>query len=243
MVDQLLQRHGETRPETGARGRGVRTVAIVVALVAASLLAMALPRTFAALVVPSDGSVPEAGTVEPDELQGLLNRERLALGAARDPRSADRAAAIEIALAHAEGIRDAAGRARLDTAIELARDSLAGAPAQPRAWERLGYALIVRDGPSRAAADAVGMSLLTGYEQPLHARSRLSLALLAWNEFRPDDRAAAERLIRDLWLDDPRLVVDFAGRYRAEAAVRGVLAAWGLSLADFDALSSEVSRP
>ena len=218
-------------------------MAVVAALVAAGLLVMALPRTFAAMVVPSDEFAPEAPEVEPDRLPGVLYRERLARGVAGDPRSADRAAAIEIALARAEGLQDAAGRARLDTAIELTRESLLEAPAQPRAWERLGYALVVRDGPSRAAADAVGMSLLTGYEQPLHARSRLSLALLVWNEFRPEDRAAAERLIRDLWLDDPRSVADFAVRYRAEAAVRGVLADSGRSLAEFDALLSEVSKP
>lgn len=239
MIYRLLQHRDGPGSSDGRADRGPRIVAGVAALLAVGLLTLALPRTLAAFVAPPDDIVSGSASAEPDRLRTGLDRERLALRIAGDPGAADRAAAIEVALAREAGFREPAGRRHLDAAIELTRESLAAAPARPHAWERLSYVLVVRDGPSRAAADAVGMSLLTGYESPRHARSRLSLVLLAWNEFDLDDRAAAERLIRDLWRAEPRLVADFAVRYRADTAVRGVLADAGGTLAEFDALVAE----
>ena len=104
-----------------------------------------------------------------------------------------------------------AERRLLTQAIAAVRESLRRAPAEPRGWMRLAQFQTLRDGPRRASAEALLLSLRTGpYERVDFLTLRLYLGLLHWDLYGAAERNRLRRQLELVWDEAPAEIMELA---------------------------------
>ncbi len=222
-------------------GPGLTARAAIAALTlvfAAGMLALAWPRTLAAVLMlpgnPSLTRIQQHKPVSAGNLESLISSRERALSWVDAGR-----VHTDLGLARLLGAREREGaggqdRERLEAAIASLREGLALAPASAHAWTRLAYAELIADGPSPAVAGALGMSLRAAPFEPGLLLVRLELCLLAWPYLTTPTRELVGDQIRLAWRGAKERLVELARHSGGEDIVRAVLSEQRAELAEFE---------
>lgn len=198
---------------------------MVAVALGASLVALGLPRLFAALQSLDARAVlwdARAGHMPPpDRLAAAASDLDAAQRWAADAEAVSDRGFLLIQQAQATP-PGPARTALLDGAAAATEAGLAAAPAQPSAWARLAWLRVVR-GDRTAAVPALRLSLLTGPVAPTLMASRLQLGLDLLPLVDPDTRALLRRQVRLLWIVSPDTVAAMAQDTTTGGFVRNAL--------------------
>ena len=228
-------------PTTSAPWRRRLYPALLLALAGGLiLLVLAVPRTIVSVVTLP--GLPVLNAIQNDAEFSVPDLEVLSRGLERASAWIDSGrietdhGLAQLRLARITGFRTDEGRRLLNQAEELLRHGLARAPANPFAWARLAFVRLAKDGPSKAVADTLVMSMKTGADDPRLRFSRLPLCLMVWEWFDEDGRRMAEEQIRLAWKASHPTTAEIARRHDRLEAVRRVLAAAPGDLRRFNTL-------
>jgi hypothetical protein len=122
---------------------------------------------------------------------------RIALRSGLDGQKVTLAAYIATREAEMSGYRSAAGRAWLSRAISDFRRGLSHAPSDGFAWMRLAGAIVVRDGRTAEAADALRLSLYTTRFASGSPPLQMALAHALWDKMDSGTRLLTLAAIRN----------------------------------------------
>jgi len=201
--------------------------AAVIATAAAALIAMAVPRVVAGiLLIPGDPilrRVLERKPVSATELERLAESRRAALNwHARGRTGTDLGLAL---LLRAERMRIVVAERDLVPARAALAAALAQAPASPHGWLRLAILERLATGDTVAVARLVEMSMLTGPAEREILFPRLELALALWGEGTDAFRALVRPQLEWAWRADRAATAQAARRADALDVLRTMLAA------------------
>ena len=188
--------------------KGKVLVAGAVALAACLLLALAVPRSVAAvLALPGDPWLRLVQRGEPigDRGHRILRKTRVAAASwSADPRLRTDRALADLAEALAEDGPRARREALIADADRALVEGLSGAPANPFAWARLAQARGLGGASGEALRPLFGMSLATGPAVRRLAVGRTVLGLTIWPALNEADRAGLRRQADLAWRDPDR---------------------------------------
>ncbi|QQS14156.1 MAG: hypothetical protein IPK81_08260 [Rhodospirillales bacterium] len=191
------------RPSSRAR----RRMAVVGLILGAAIVALGLPRTVAAWramgAEPALSALAARRTPSAAELAAGEAALRGALAWNESGRRRGDLALLLMARAESRGADTAARRADLDEAEALLLAALPLSPGNGYGWFRLAAVREARDGPGRAVAAALAMSLDVAPNARRMWLPRLEMILRNWRHFRPDELAVARRQIRTVWRGTP----------------------------------------
>lgn len=206
-----------------------RRATLVALALAAPLLALALPRTVAALVdLPARAVLARVGLrapVENREIDLAIDGRARALDWIDDGVGRGELGLLWLTAANRAGLESAAGRADLSRAAEAHRRALARAPAQAYVWTRLARIDFLRDGPTPALGPVLALAVASAPDDPALRPARLDLAFLAWRRLDAASRATLADDIAGAAAADPLALARLARRRYAIAILRDALAA------------------
>lgn len=220
---------GVPSEKTRRRGAGRLLAALVGLAIGVALLGLAVPRTMAAwLALPAQAALEDIQFGRPVEA-ARLSAALDALSAARrwndSPRVTTDMALLRLARAELAGTDRERRMEDLRAADGLLRDGLARSPGNAFAWLRLAIVREQRNGPSRAVADALMMSIDLAPNMKRLWLPRLAVAMRNWRFLREDEASILRRQFRLAWssLDQATL----AGL--ADANNAHLIALWALA--------------
>ena len=227
----------------GAALRRCWLPAAVIAIAAAVLIAMAVPRLVAGvLLIPGDPilrRVLERMPVSAAELERLAESRRAALHwHTRGRTGTDLGLAL---LLRAERMRIVVAERDLGPARAALTDALAQAPASPHGWLRLAILERLATGDAAAVARLAEMSMLTGPAEREILFPRLELALAVWDEGTETFRALVRPQLDWAWRADRAATAQAARRAGALDVLRTMLAT--IRPEDMPALERALARP
>ncbi len=219
-----------------------KTLAGALALLAGcGLIYLAAPRTIAAFILldgdPTLERLFDGEPVDGPAIDALVRSRRSALDWADRGDTWTDLAMAELLTAGPMAKAAERDKRGVKRAVRSLEEGLARSPINSRAWARLAYARYLLNGPSRAAAEALTMSLYTGSHDPELVFARIALCIGTWPYFSLDERDLVYREIRYAWKlsHKARLqIVDLAGETGGARVVRAALAAIPTDLAHFE---------
>jgi hypothetical protein len=174
---------------------------LALALVAALLIALAVPRLVSGLLIVDQEPVLrfiQRGWPIADER--LIDARRAYEAAiAWHGGAAERTAlaSIRLRLALAVGVGTPGGRAVLESAREALRAALAGTPSDPYLWAQLAEAELILGGPETPPfSTALMRSIATGPFEPSLVSVRVAMGLGAWAALDEGARAGIAEQVR-----------------------------------------------
>lgn len=205
---------------------------------AAAILYLGVPRAVAAYHALSGKKVldriADGEAVDTDDLLALGASHLDALQWIDDGRLRTQLGTTQFRLAVAGPTGPAPDPDMLAAAMGSLRQGLARAPANRAAWARLALAQHLQGGPSRAMADSLRMSILTGFYDRRLMFMRLDLCLRAWRHFSPDDRDLVFQQVRWAGFVSPRRLVGLADGPARRSIIRAALASTPRILQKFE---------
>lgn len=176
-------------------------VAVLAILVGGSVLALAVPRTFAAfsllMVEPVRERLERGDDVALDDLLRLHDTQDSVLSVSDGPGQLYVARSrTEFAIARAYPAGSPENASWREAAERSTERALLIAPADPYAWARLSYLRLLNGGDERAAKDALVLSLLTGLHETPLVFLRIRVAIRVWDRLSSDERAMVNDQIR-----------------------------------------------
>jgi hypothetical protein len=221
-----------------------RVWALFLAVLAAGLLILAMPRLIAAILwVPGDAAFHAMDRSQPvtvGQLDSVIDSRQAAgkwIESGRNGNAIGIAAMFLLNQMEILPVRQPAEEATyLDLAILSLRDGLALEPAQPYAWFQLTYALMKRNSPGDVAGAerAWRMAVLTGGNETNLLIPRLTMGLFLWPDASPRTRAMIEGEVIRTARIQPRSMARQAMQLGAGDFIREVLARRPDLLAMFD---------
>ena len=220
-------------------GGANRAVTIVlVAIAAAAILYLGIPRTIAAFIMLPDDrtlrNIRAGEAVEPQRLEWFVTSRRRALAWIESGRVRNDLGLAELLLALPAEPEAEPDQERIGRASGAFHDGLSSAPASPHAWTRLAYAEMLAAGPSSSVASALTMSMLTARYEPDLLFARLELCLINWSYFSRSDRDQVLDQVRIAWRQAPDRLVKVAIGSNGLGAVRAALARTPKDLSEFE---------
>ncbi|HEY4135891.1 MAG TPA: hypothetical protein VGO34_11825 [Alphaproteobacteria bacterium] len=223
------------RPSRPADGRMARLLwAVLLALFAAFLLYVGIPRLIAAVLrVPGDAGLSALNDNEPTSV-GVMDAvidSRQAAGrwieSGRNSNAVGLAAMQLLSMMELLPVRQPGEEARyLAMGIDALQDGLAQQPAQPYAWYQLALALLKRggDGDAARAERAWRMAVVTGPNEPALIVPRVALGLVIWPQAVPRTRQIIADEVERAALAQPRGLARLSLQLGVDDFMRATLA-------------------
>lgn len=228
---------------TSLRARGV---AVMSGLCAAALLALAVPRFFAAVtLLPSSSTMDRLQELEPvstPALERLIRNQRRALTWQPSGRTWTDLGLAQLLIAERLPGDDPKARERFAAARQALIEGLSMAPANPFAWSRLAYAQAVLDGWTADAAATLRMAFITGPYEPRLLWPRLRLSLSAWSSIPIEDHELVLQQIREAWAADPETLTALVTQTGQIATAKLALSGNAAELRSFEARLDQAHR-
>lgn len=204
-----------------------RLVAAPIALTAFLLLIVAVPRTIGVILSarsePVLRKLQDQQPVRVDELRTLADAQETGRFWLADGRLRTDLGLAYLLLAEKLPRGDANASAYLQQAIQMLKEGLARAPANPYAWARLAYAEALAQGWSPLAISSLRLSTITAPYEPRLLWSRLRMTLLASRDISSLDRELVFQQIRFAWKTDPSELTRLAAELMQVNLVRASL--------------------
>lgn len=207
---------------------GGRIAPLAVLAIGMLLVALALPRTVAAILqAPGEAALTALGRGE------HLSGRRLAIAIAGHRGALDwqddgeihtDLGALNLARGSDASLPGSVRYAFLDAAIRQFRAGLALGPARPYAWTQYAEAALMRNGAQAHIDALLRLSIATGPYEPRLIMQRVELGFFADRGLRADTRAAIRNQVRLASAAMPHALAEFARRRYALAWVRAALA-------------------
>jgi hypothetical protein len=211
----------------------------MVALAAAGLLWLSVPRTVAAFVaLPADriaDDLYQGRPAGPEEIDRLVATRERALAWADNPSHR-----VDLARAHiargVAGTREGTGLdiISLDRAVATAGEAVTRSPVEPWPWIELAQALYMRSGGGAETAAVLSAAMVVGPDWPGAPFRNLDLGLALWTSLGPEDRSLLLRQARRSWARSRPLYVLRATTPVRAAILRAALADDPRALLDFE---------
>lgn len=214
----------------GSGQRRARRAASIAAAAAAGalLVALAVPRTIAAVVQlparPVIAEVRDGADLDDRLLELAVDSQSAALDIVADGAGYADLGLLRFVLARRAGLADEAGRARLAESVRDHRRALALSPSQGFAWTRLAHGELLRHGLSDRLGPLLALAVATAPYNPNLAAPRLDLCLVAWRRLDAPTRARVDAQIRFVAALRPAALAAIAARRHAVPVVRAALA-------------------
>ena len=205
-----------------------RWVALPVALAAAALVVLSIPRTMGVIVSfqaePTLRKLQDQQPVQIADLATLADAQKAGSFWLGDGRVRTDLGLAYLLLAEMLPHDDPQADRYLTQAVDALKSGLARAPANPYAWARLAYAeALAAEGWSAPAVAALRLALVTAPYEPRLLWSRLRMSFLAWPQMSSEDRELVFRQIRYAWLANPAELTRLALELKQVNLVRAAL--------------------
>ena len=214
-----------------------------------SLLALAVPRSIAAITVatgPAGLSALLSGQRIPlAELQESHDTLTKALRWDRPTRYVANLSVVELELALAYPNDSPEHATWLTQAEERTIEALEANPADGRSWLRLATIRSFRQAPSRDIVAALITSLDMSPNDHSLWRQRIGLLMYYWGDLKPDEIDIMRHQVQTMW-EDPRfriVLLDAALRYRVIGRLVGALTPNWEAIKELEAMLRAVAGP
>lgn len=170
-----------------------------------SLIVLGVPRTIGAFVSFPSGPILSKiqfqKPIQQNEVETLIASQESSLFWGETGRKWTDLGLAQLLMAEQMVSDKPVRQSYITVAIVSLQKGLGLAPANPFAWMRLAYAEVLKEGPSRATASALIMSMLTAPFEPRLLFLRLELSFRTWSYFQSEDREMVFEQIRYAWHD------------------------------------------